>query len=96
MSGVGFLVRGVASSAFEGAKAKALTRFERREKEREEAKSAGIRLPRKLKLREIKAEKMYHQIIFGPTVIESSAKDAAELAKRSGFIDIRIERAEKE
>lgn len=96
MSNVGFIVRGVSSAAFESAKIREAARFERREKEREDAKSKGIRMPRKFKLKDIKVEKMYHQIIFGPTFIESSANDAVELAKRSGFLDVQIGRSENE
>jgi hypothetical protein len=96
MSGVGYLVRGVLGSDFEAAKLEAKTRFELREKLRSEAEEAGQKMPRKIKLKDIQVEKMYHRIIFGPTVIESSANDAVDLARRSGFLDVRVDRAENE
>jgi len=96
MSGVGYLVRGVHSSDFEAAKIDAVARFEMREKLRNEAKESGSKMPRKIKLKDVQVDKMYHRIIFGPTLIESSANDAVDLARRSGFLDVRIDRAENE
>lgn len=96
MGSVGFIVKGVSSTKFEEARAEAIRRFELREKDRASAKESGIRMPRKLKLKDVRAEKMYHQIIFGPTVIKSAAEDAVELARRSGYLDVKVCKAEKE
>ena len=96
MNNVGYVVRGVSSAKFEEAKAEAVRRFELRESDREQAKEAGIRMPRKIKLKDVQAEKMYHQIIFGPTVIKSACDDAVALAERCGWLDVRVCKAEDE